>query len=147
MLTRMKKHTSQTVLTSRCTNKKKLETYCKLMGPTEMLYRSKSIPAITFMCVNKHLANQMANQHRHAHQACLGATAEDESCPARDIALLPASLGGLGLSQAQPCGVLGGLGRCPHSAPRTMPGFYGLAVRCLVDARGPACLRTALAAR
>ena len=68
-------------------------------------------------------------------QACLGATAEDEACPARDIALLPASLGGLGLSQAT----------------RTGPAAYWAA---WADAlglgplpRGPACLRTASEAR
>ena len=33
-------------------------------------------------------------------QACSGEPAEDAACPARDIALLPACLGGLGLAQA-----------------------------------------------
>ena len=61
-------------------------------------------------------------------QACLGASAEDEACPARDIALLPASLGELGLSQGRhrPGGLLGGLGRCPQCAPRAVPGLLGL---------------------
>ena len=83
-------------------------------------------------------------------QACLGATAEDEACPARDIALLPASPGGRGLSQAMRTGPAaywaawaGGLGvlreRCPA--------FSDWAVRCLTDARGPTCLRTASEAR
>ena len=44
----------------------------------------------------------------------------------------------------RPGGLLGGLGRCPRCAPRT---FSEWAVRCLTDARGPACLRTASEAR
>ena len=44
-------------------------------------------------------------------QACLGQPAEDAECHARDIALLPADLGGLGLAQAV----------------RTSPAAYGAA--------------------
>ena len=40
--------------------------------------------------------------------------------PAIGTSLLPASLGGLGRS------VLGGMGRCGHRAPRTVPGLYGV---------------------
>ena len=81
------------------------------------------------------------NQIRHHPPA------EDQACPARDIALLPASLGGLGLSQAT------------RTAPAaywawadalTMlrewcPAFTDWAVHSLADAHGPACLRTASA--
>ena len=83
-------------------------------------------------------------------QACLGATAEDEACPARDIALLPASLGGLGLSQATRTGPAAywAAGADALSVLRERcPAFSDWAVRCLTDARGPACLRTASEAR
>ena len=82
-------------------------------------------------------------------QACMGELAEDVECPARAVAMLPASLGGLGL----------------HSAVRTAPGAYwaawadALAVlqlrypafadscaQSLAAASGPRCLREAAAA-
>ena len=83
-------------------------------------------------------------------QACLGATAEDEACPARDIALLPASLGGLGLSQATrtgPAAYWAAWADALSVLRERCPAFSDWAVRCLTDARGPACLGTASEAR
>ena len=83
-------------------------------------------------------------------QACMCERAADAECPTRAVAMLPASLGGLGL----------------HSAVRTAPGAYWAAwadalavlqLRCpafadsctqsLAAASGPRCLREAAAAR
>ena len=77
-------------------------------------------------------------------QACLGATAEDEACPARDIALLAASLGGLGLSQATRTGPAANWAAWADAFSvlrERCPAFSDWAVR------GPACLRTASEAR
>ena len=80
-------------------------------------------------------------------QVCLGATAEDEACPARDIALFPASLGGRTVAghAHRPSGA--GWADALTVLRERCPAFSDWAVRCLTDARGPACLRTASEAR
>ena len=77
-------------------------------------------------------------------QACLGATAEDEACPARArLALAGWDYRRPRAPAPRPIGRPG----CPQCAARTCPAFSDWAVPCLTDARGPACLRTASEAR
>ena len=83
-------------------------------------------------------------------QACVGEPAEDAECPARAIALLPASLGGLGLTQATraaPAAYWAAWADSLAVFEARCPRFAAWAVAALQDGTGPACLRAAEAGR
>ena len=83
-------------------------------------------------------------------QACAGEPAEDAECPARAIALLPASLGGLGLTQATraaPAAYWAAWADSLAVFEARCPRFAAWAVAALQDGTGPACQRAAEAGR
>ena len=79
-------------------------------------------------------------------QACLGEPAEDVACPARDIALLPAYLGGLGLAQAvrtAPAACWAAWADALVVLAARSPAFAAWTLRALSGEHAPACLREA----
>ena len=101
-----------------------------------------------------HLAAHYAAAHDAAVwgtlQACVGEQAEDADSPARAVALLPASLGGLGLLsavRASPGAYWAAWADALAVLQPRCPNFVDSCLRSLTTGSGPRCLREAEAAR